>query len=170
MPLFRVFAQFLFARQRFFYPLLSFSIASADSILVWNNNSPASPMTRSAKPIFATLCSDLLQPCALISDNISSPSRITPTTTSNVNAVSYRRQMVHLSDVRLRALPQRLHRRHHAQHLHAGIRGPPPALRLDSRKPQPAAPLPHQYEFARLILTYTIMTKRKLMQLVNEHS
>jgi glutaminyl-tRNA synthetase len=29
-------------------------------------------------------------------------------------------------------------------------------------------PLPHQYEFARLSLTYTIMSKRKLMQLVNE--
>jgi len=30
-------------------------------------------------------------------------------------------------------------------------------------------PLPHQYEFARLSLTYTIMSKRKLMQLVDEH-
>jgi glutaminyl-tRNA synthetase len=30
-------------------------------------------------------------------------------------------------------------------------------------------PLPHQYEFARLSLGYTIMSKRKLMQLVNEH-
>ncbi|MEI8234712.1 MAG: glutamine--tRNA ligase [Verrucomicrobiota bacterium] len=29
-------------------------------------------------------------------------------------------------------------------------------------------PLPHQYEFARLNLTYTVMSKRKLMQLVNE--
>jgi glutaminyl-tRNA synthetase len=29
-------------------------------------------------------------------------------------------------------------------------------------------PLPHQYEFARLNLTYTIMSKRKLMQLVND--
>jgi len=29
-------------------------------------------------------------------------------------------------------------------------------------------PLPHQYEFARLSLTYTVMSKRKLMQLVNE--
>src|ERR1051325_7451795 len=29
--------------------------------------------------------------------------------------------------------------------------------------------LPHQYEFARLNLTYTIMSKRKLMQLVNDH-
>jgi len=29
-------------------------------------------------------------------------------------------------------------------------------------------PLPHQYEFARLALSYTIMSKRKLLQLVNE--
>ena len=29
-------------------------------------------------------------------------------------------------------------------------------------------PLPHQYEFARLNLTYTVMSKRKLMQLVND--
>ena len=31
-----------------------------------------------------------------------------------------------------------------------------------------AGPRPHQYEFARLNLTYTVMSKRKLMQLVNE--
>jgi glutaminyl-tRNA synthetase len=31
-----------------------------------------------------------------------------------------------------------------------------------------ARPLPHQFEFARLSLTYTVMSKRKLMQLVNE--
>ncbi len=30
-------------------------------------------------------------------------------------------------------------------------------------------PLPHQYEFARLSLGYTVMSKRKLMQLVNEN-
>ncbi len=30
-------------------------------------------------------------------------------------------------------------------------------------------PLPHQYEFARLALGYTVMSKRKLMQLVDEH-
>jgi glutaminyl-tRNA synthetase len=29
-------------------------------------------------------------------------------------------------------------------------------------------PVPHQYEFARLHLTYTVMSKRKLLQLVNE--
>jgi glutaminyl-tRNA synthetase len=31
-----------------------------------------------------------------------------------------------------------------------------------------ARPLPHQYEFARLSLGYTVMSKRKLLQLVNE--
>ena len=31
-------------------------------------------------------------------------------------------------------------------------------------------PLPHQYEFARLSLGYTVMSKRKLIQLVNERS
>lgn len=30
------------------------------------------------------------------------------------------------------------------------------------------SPLPHQYEFARLNLNYTVMSKRKLLQLVNE--
>ncbi len=53
---------------------------------------------------------------------------------------SHGRQMVHLPDVRFRALPERLHRGHHAQHLHAGIRGAPSAVRLDPRKPRPAAP------------------------------
>jgi glutaminyl-tRNA synthetase len=32
----------------------------------------------------------------------------------------------------------------------------------------PSQPRPHQYEFARLNLTYTVMSKRKLMQLVKE--
>src|SRR3989449_7265450 len=50
---------------------------------------------------------------------------------------------------------------------------------LDSEAPRPLydwfletralpRPLPHQYEFARLSLGYTVMSKRKLMQLVNE--
>ncbi len=42
----------------------------------------------------------------------------------------HRRQVVHLSDVRLRARRIRLHRAHHAFHLHAGIRRPPAAVRL----------------------------------------
>ena len=33
-----------------------------------------------------------------------------------------------------------------------------------------ARPLPHQYEFARLNLTYTVMSKRKLKQLVDERA
>jgi glutaminyl-tRNA synthetase len=36
------------------------------------------------------------------------------------------------------------------------------------RSLEPPPPLPHQYEFARLNLTYTVMSKRKLIQLVNE--
>jgi glutaminyl-tRNA synthetase len=32
------------------------------------------------------------------------------------------------------------------------------------------APLPHQYEFARLALTHTVMSKRKLLHLVREHA
>ena len=45
----------------------------------------------------------------------------------------HRRQVVHLSDVRLRPRPVRLDRGHHPLHLHAGVRGPPPALRLVPR-------------------------------------
>ena len=45
----------------------------------------------------------------------------------------HRRQVVHLPDVRLRPRPVGFHRAHHAFHLHAGIRGPPPALRLVCR-------------------------------------
>ena len=48
-------------------------------------------------------------------------------------ASPHRRRVVHLPDVRLRALPERCDRRHHAQHLHAGVRGPPAALRLAHR-------------------------------------
>ena len=55
-----------------------------------------------------------------------------------------RQQVVHLSDVRFRPHPERLHRGHHAFGLHPGIRGAPPALRLDSGcrsdLPQPLAP------------------------------
>ena len=45
----------------------------------------------------------------------------------------HRRQVVHLPDVRLRPRAVRFHRAHHPLHLHAGIRGPPPALRLVRR-------------------------------------
>ena len=87
----------------------------------------------------------------------------------HADASSHRRQVVHLSDVRFRALPERLHRRHHALDLHAGVRSASAALRLDpGQRSICREPLPHQYEFARLNLTYTVMSKRKLMQLVNE--
>ncbi len=54
-----------------------------------------------------------------------------------------RRQVVHLSALRFRPLPQRLSRGHHPQRLHPRIRGAPPALRLDPRVPRtPARPPP----------------------------
>ncbi len=40
------------------------------------------------------------------------------------------RQVVHLPVVRLHARPERFDRRHHALDLHAGVRKPPPAVRL----------------------------------------
>ena len=77
--------------------------------------------------------------------------------------------MVHLPDVRLGAHAQRLHRRDHAFDVHAGVRSAPATLRLDSQtRSKLPEPRPHQYEFARLNLTYTVMSKRKLIQLVNE--
>ena len=52
------------------------------------------------------------------------------------------RQVVHLPDVRLHAWPERLDRGHHPLDLHAGIREPPPAVRLvlrSTRHPSSAA-------------------------------
>ena len=49
------------------------------------------------------------------------------------HAPARRRQMVHLSDVRLGARPIGLHRGHHALALHAGVREPSAALRLVRR-------------------------------------
>ena len=46
---------------------------------------------------------------------------------------SHRRQMVHLSHLRLGARPFRLHRERDALALHAGVRGPPAAVRLVQR-------------------------------------
>ncbi len=61
---------------------------------------------------------------------------------------------------------------HHAQHLHAGVRRPAALLRLAAGTPGRggllAHPLPKQYEFARLNLTYVVTSKRKLRQLVDE--
>jgi glutaminyl-tRNA synthetase len=58
-------------------------------------------------------------------------------------------------------------RAHHALALHARVRGSPAALRLAGREPA-GADKPRQIEFARLNLTYTVMSKRKLLQLVQQ--
>ena len=57
--------------------------------------------------------------------------------------------------------------RDHPLHLHAGIRRPPAAVRLVHRRAW-ASTHPRQIEFARLNLTYTVMSKRKLLELVQE--
>ena len=58
------------------------------------------------------------------------------------------------------------HRRHHALHLHARVRGPSPALRLDPRQPPRAAAAPAPVRIrASSCLTYTVMSKRKLLAL-----
>ena len=48
--------------------------------------------------------------------------------------------MVHLSDLRLHPLHFRRHREHHPFAMHAGIRGPSPALRLDPAQPRHRVP------------------------------
>ena len=58
------------------------------------------------------------------------------------------------------------HRGHHALDLHARVRGPPAALRLAGRTALIDGDKPQQIEFARLNLNYTVMSKRKLLQLV----
>jgi glutaminyl-tRNA synthetase len=75
--------------------------------------------------------------------------------------------LVHLSHVRLHPLPVRQHRRHHPQPVHPGIRKQP-AL-YDWVLDNVDAPChPQQIEFARLNLSYTVLSKRKLIQLVDE--
>ena len=61
----------------------------------------------------------------------------------------------------------RFDREDHPLHLHARIRGSSPALRLVHRSTS-ASIAPQQIEFARLNLTYTVLSKRKLLQLVQE--
>ena len=56
---------------------------------------------------------------------------------------------------------------HHALDLHAGVREPSAALRL-VRPGSSASTHPQQIEFARLNLTYTVLSKRRLIQLVQE--
>jgi glutaminyl-tRNA synthetase len=84
----------------------------------------------------------------------------------------HRRPLVHLPDVHLRASAGGRAGEHHPQHLHAGVRGPAPLLRLAARAAGRggllAQPLPKQIEFARLNLTYIVTSKRKLRQLVEE--
>ena len=78
-----------------------------------------------------------------------------------------RRQVVHLPDVRLHPRPVRLDRADHALDLHAGVREPPAAVRL-VHPTSWASTHPQQIEFARLNLTYTVMSKRRLLELVKD--
>ena len=79
-----------------------------------------------------------------------------------------RRRVVHLPDVRLRPRPVRRDRGGDPLDLHARVRGPPAALRLARSSTCRCRHVPHQYEFARLNLTYTVLSKRVLLRLVNE--
>jgi glutaminyl-tRNA synthetase len=81
----------------------------------------------------------------------------------------HRRHVVHLPDVRLRPPAGGRVRGRHPFAVHAGVRGAPPAVRLGGRPTRPAV-RPHQFEFARLNLTYTVMSKRKLLQLVQREA
>ena len=56
----------------------------------------------------------------------------------HVAAPEHRRRLADLSDVRLRALHLRRGRGHHPFAVHAGVRGPPPAVRLVHRQHRPA--------------------------------
>jgi len=75
-------------------------------------------------------------------------------------------KVVHLPDVRLRPRPERLDRADHPLDLHPGIRRAPSALRLVHPGAQhfPLAPV----RVRTLNLTYTMMSKRKLLKLVQE--
>ena len=81
----------------------------------------------------------------------------------HADASAHRRQVVHLPDVRLCARPVRFHRGDHPFHLHAGIRGPPAAVRLVHRASCRYLSHRSQIEFARLNLTYTVLSKRVLI-------
>ena len=81
----------------------------------------------------------------------------------------YWRQMVHLSDVRLRSSYRGCYRGDHSFYLHAGIRRSQTALRLGALETlgRWEAP-PQQIEFARLNLTNTVMSKRYLKAMVDD--
>ena len=89
------------------------------------------------------------------------------------HAPPHRRHLVHLPDVHLRPPDRGRAGEHHPLDLHARVRGPAPVLRLAAGSAWPRAaasntPLPQQIEFARLNLTYVVLSKRKLIQLVEE--
>jgi glutaminyl-tRNA synthetase len=77
---------------------------------------------------------------------------------------SHRQCLVHLSHLRLRSRPVRLHRTHYAFHLHPRIRKPPSLY--DWYCQALGIHHPQQIEFNRLNLTYTMMSKRRLLELV----
>ena len=78
----------------------------------------------------------------------------------------HRQRLVHLPALRLRALPVRLARGHHALDLHAGVREPPRRSTTGSSRLPRFRASRSRYEFARLNLTYTVMSKRSCSQLV----
>jgi len=79
-----------------------------------------------------------------------------------------RRQVVHLSPCTTLLMAERLYRGDHSQHLYARVRSASAAVRVDPRGPRSAQSPPRQREFARLNVTYTVMSKRKLLRLVQE--
>ena len=83
-------------------------------------------------------------------------------------ALPHRRRVVHLPAVRLRAPAVGRDRGHHALALHARVQGQPRHLRLARARVRASSDPPEQTEFARLELDYTVMSKRKLLRLVNE--
>jgi glutaminyl-tRNA synthetase len=91
-------------------------------------------------------------------------------TASAAPTPQHRQQVVHLPDVCLCAPDRGRAGADHAQHLHAGVRGPAPwydwLLQRLIEGGLLRQPPPRQYEFARLNLTYVITSKRKLAQLV----
>ena len=84
------------------------------------------------------------------------------------DAPPHRRRLVHLPDLRLRPRPVGRHRGHHPLDLHARVRGPPARSTTGSSRTCPVPSRPRQYEFARLNLSYTVLSKRFLLKLVND--
>ena len=86
----------------------------------------------------------------------------------HADAPAHRRQVVHLPDVRLRARPVGRDRRHHAlasARSNSRIHRPLYDWFIENL---PVPSTPRQIEFARLNLTYTVLSKRVLLKLVNE--